>query len=775
MAWIVGYLGKLRPRRFAWQGGWRSIVNNKLVWVMLFAVVIVTGYFLARSYMLNEVYPTIRDEVLRTIGIGFYPVMLWAILLLVVLRLKPRWLVRSWRWWFAAFLMICVALTTLGGFNSGSGIMSESTLGGVIGEELWGPMWLQGMSVIFGLCLLSGIIVAPRYSYYCFKAIIRSFSIFVRMFIRVSLIWLWATVKFIITRTKMTIRAMISKVFSKGNFQLSTVEKGRREVTNFASMLHPDKITGSIQVTASPKVPIDIKSEIQSTESKGWRLPPIELFDLGPPAAISEAETDQVARNIEEALGHHGVQVSVDHIKPGPTVTLYGLTPGWISRAREIKQQDDEGNILRDSNGRPLISRVEQQTRVKVDSILAREKDMALSLAAPSLRIQAPVPGESVVGIEVPNRNPVLVTGRTVMQAASFLKVVEEGGLALALGQGSGGDPIAVDLRKLPHLLIAGATGSGKSVCINTLIVSLMSRVSPERLRVLLIDPKRVELTPFNGLPHLVAPVVVDTEPSVRALKGVLQEMFVRYRRMEEIGVRNIEGYLNHSKALEPMPYLVVAIDELADLMMTAPYEIEQTICRLAQLGRATGIHLIVATQRPSVDVVTGLIKANFPSRISFAVVSQVDSRTILDSAGAERLLGKGDMLFLSKETPKPQRIQGAFVSDSEIATLGEFWRNQDGPPLQQFDLEPGADVSKYGVSTKNNNSGDTRDEMTEKAIELASRYSQLSTSLLQRRLRIGYPRAARLMDQLEDEGIIAPGEPGKSREVLGGVRSQDS
>jgi S-DNA-T family DNA segregation ATPase FtsK/SpoIIIE len=455
----------------------------------------------------------------------------------------------------------------------------------------------------------------------------------------------------------------------------------------------------------------------------------------------------------------------VSQVKPGPTVTLYGLTPGWIRRFKQVVEKDEYGELARNEAGKAIMKRTEEQTRVRVDSIVAREKDLALALAAPSLRIQAPVPGESVVGIEVPNREAVLVALRNILESEEFASLKDTGALALGLGQGSGGDPIVADLRSLPHLLIAGATGSGKSVCMNTLIVSLASQVSPERLRMLLIDPKRVELTPYNGLPHLITPVIVDTEPAVRALKGIMGEMFRRYRRLEDLGVRNIEGYHRHRNALEPMPHIVVAVDELADLMMAASYEVEQTLTRLAQLGRATGIHLLVATQRPSVDVVTGLIKANFPSRIGFAVVSQVDSRTILDAAGAERLLGRGDMLFLSGETPKPLRVQGAYVSDGEIENLINFWKSQNGPPLPEFNLESEASSD---INSDSGSSGQSSgDDMMGKALELATRYSHLSTSLLQRRLRIGYPRAARLMDQLEDDGIVVTGDSGKSREVI--------
>ena len=750
------------PRRPLWQSALALIAFNRLGRLILLGTVLVMLWFLTRDYLLNDVYPSARDEVLRAVGFGFYPVTLWTAVALVTLRFKPRWFLRWRRWWLATALMSGAAVAGLGGFPGASGIVREATLGGLAGQTLWGGP-LQGVAVVGGLSLLAGTILRPRYSYVAAKTLLRTFGTTLLASFRGLLRWLWWSLQSVSLGTWTVARALTTKVLRRGESAETAIEEEEDEEEDE----EPETLDFAQEEPA-------IQEEEVSSTVRDWSLPPLELLELGPPAPVSTEETNEVARKIEETLEHHGVQVSVDQIKPGPTVTLYGLTPGWVRRYREVKERDETGNILRDSRGKPVINPVEQQTRVKVDSILAREKDMALALAAPSLRIQAPVPGESVVGIEVPNSDPVLVTGRIVMEAPSFLKIVNDGGLALALGQGSGGDSIAVDLRKLPHLLIAGATGSGKSVCINALIVSLVGRASPELVRLLLIDPKRVELTPFNGLPHLVAPVVVDTEPAVRALKGVLREMFNRYRRMEELGVRNIEGYLRHPQATEPMPYMVIAIDELADLMMAAPYEIEQTICRLAQLGRATGIHLVVATQRPSVDVVTGLIKANFPSRISFAVVSQVDSRTILDSAGADRLLGKGDMLFLSNDTPKPQRIQGAFVSDREIGRIGEFWRSQEWPPLLEFDLEPAPEESKDATWNGTERSG-RQDEMLEKAIELASRYSHLSTSLLQRRLRIGYPRAARLMDQLEDEGLIGPGEPGKSREVMGPPRSQQS
>ncbi len=493
-------------------------------------------------------------------------------------------------------------------------------------------------------------------------------------------------------------------------------------------------------------------------------LPPLELL-AAPVAAGSITEEHLVtAALIEETLAQHGVEVSVSEIRPGPSVTMFGIVPGWnrkamSARARALAEQEDNQ------------VQMEVRNRVKVDSILAREKDLALALAAPTLRIQAPVPGESLVGVEMPNKSSSMVTIRTVMESPEYERMLTGGGLPVALGLASAGEPVALDLLKMPHLLIAGATGSGKSVCINTIISSIICHQDPAKVRMLLVDPKRVELTPYNGIPHLVTPVVVDPDKVVRLLKGAIQEMMRRYKLLEEAGARNIASYNSNPRATEEMPYFVICIDELADLMMTASFDVEQALCRLAQLGRATGIHLIVATQRPSVDVLTGLIKANFPSRIAFAVASQVDSRTILDSAGAERLLGRGDMLFISSDSPKPKRVQGVFISEDESAALSEHWRqlprNANLPEIQLENMAREAETAA-AESAGDGGDFDEGDSLYERALQVAAANRQLSTSLLQRRLRIGYPRAARLMDQLEDEGIVAAsGEPGKPREVI--------
>ena len=356
------------------------------------------------------------------------------------------------------------------------------------------------------------------------------------------------------------------------------------------------------------------------------------------------------------------------------------------------------------------------------------------------------MPGEALVGLEVPAPTPNKVHLREVMESPVFRKVAGKGGLPVAMGQDSGGNAVVVDLETLPHLLIAGATGSGKSVCINSVVASLLLTKPPDQLRMLMIDPKRVELTPFNGIPHLVAPVIVDVDQVNSALRALTREMFRRYKEMEDAGVRNIAGY--NAKAKERMPFLLLIVDELADLMIVGGFEVEQSLVRLAQLGRATGIHLVLATQRPSVNVVTGLLKANVPARIAFAVASQVDSRVILDMVGAERLLGKGDMLILNSDSPKPRRVQGTLVYDDEIDQLVRFWSSQDGGPLPVISMEEEDDET---------GDGEMNERMLEQARELALRSPRLSASFLERRFKIGQQRADQIMEHLEEEGLLVP------------------
>lgn len=495
----------------------------------------------------------------------------------------------------------------------------------------------------------------------------------------------------------------------------------------------------------------------------GWQLPAMDILTDKAPVETTTVDKDQRAALIEETLASFGVDARVVQINEGPTVTQFGIEPGWEIKTKTFVEKDADGKPVLDRNGQPRTRTEEvSRTRVRVQQITTLANDLALALAAPSIRIEAPVPGKPVLGIEVPNATKSLVTLRSVVESTQFQRAAGKSKLAIALGQSVSGEPIVADLAKMPHLLIAGATGSGKSVCMNAIISCVLMHASPGDVRFVMIDPKRVELSAFAPIPHLAfSNIVVDMDKVVGTLQAVIHEMESRYRKFASIAVRNIDGFNRSPRATERMPYWIVIIDELADLMMAAPFEVERQICRLAQLARATGIHLVVATQRPSVDVITGLIKANFPTRIAFAVSSQVDSRTILDMAGAEKLLGRGDMLYMAPDAAKPKRLQGVFVSDEEIERLVEFWTSErfagvERPTFDHLYDEAKAELEQEGAT----------DDMFERAKELAYEHNRISTSLLQRRLRIGYPRAARLIDMLEDEGIVGPAEGGGSREV---------
>jgi S-DNA-T family DNA segregation ATPase FtsK/SpoIIIE len=485
--------------------------------------------------------------------------------------------------------------------------------------------------------------------------------------------------------------------------------------------------------------------------SAAWSLPTAaSILDRGVEARADDQLDRQRGRMIEETLLAFGAPVRMVEINRGPTITQFGVEPDYT-----------EGR-----GGRRM--------KVKVSKITALADDLALALSARSIRIQAPVPGKGYVGIEVPNTEIQVVALRDVMEAESFLKV--DSRLRLALGQDVSGQAVAANLAAMPHLLIAGTTGSGKSVCVNAIISCLLLQNTPDDLRFVMVDPKRVELAPYNNVPHLLAPVVVELERVVGALQWVSREMNDRYSKFSQAGVRNIDEYNRHMLASgqRRLPYLVLVIDELADLMMLAPDETEKAITRLAQLARATGIHLIIATQRPSVDVVTGLIKANFPARIAFAVASSVDSRVVLDQPGAERLLGRGDMLFQAPDSPAPVRMQGAFVSEAELTRLLQHWKGQAvergvvTPPLAPTSIPSGLPMKQAALWEEMGSDDDATDALFDEAVEIVRRMRRASISLLQRRLRIGYTRSARMMDQLEEKGIVGPAQTGsQAREVL--------
>jgi S-DNA-T family DNA segregation ATPase FtsK/SpoIIIE len=475
------------------------------------------------------------------------------------------------------------------------------------------------------------------------------------------------------------------------------------------------------------------------------RLPPLDLLEVGESARVTAKEINLTAGLIEKTLADFGLPARVVDFRSGPAVTQFAVEPGFIEHPG-----DEESN---------------RRQKVRVSQISALANDLALALSAPSLRIEAPVPGQAYVGIEVPNRRPAMVRLRAVLESESFQGIGSP--LAIGLGRDVAGAPVAADLAGMPHLLIAGTTGSGKSVCITSLAACLVANNPPEDLRLVLIDPKMVELVRFNGLPHLYGKVETELERIVGVLRWCTVEMDRRYRLLEEARARDIDAYnlkARRKRSAERLPRTVVMIDELADLMMMAPDQTERTLVRLAQMARATGIHLVVATQRPSTDIVTGLIKANFPARISFAVASMVDSRVILDTPGAETLLGRGDMLFLSPEAAAPVRLQGAFVSDVEVERLVDYWRKEVG----ELPEAPALPRAPWEELLQRQASADEHDETLDRAIELVKQTGTASASMLQRRLRIGYPRAARLMDQLEEMGVIGRSQSGgRTREVL--------
>jgi len=534
--------------------------------------------------------------------------------------------------------------------------------------------------------------------------------------------------------------------------------------------------------TPPPSPPEPVKEAVQepldgfevSAIHRAWSLPKLDMLEEYPEGNVTPDELQHKARVIEETLSSFKVEVAVKEINVGPAVTQFELQPA---------------------------------IGVKVSKITSLEKDLALALAASTIRIEAPIPGKSVVGIEIPNSAISMVSLREVVDSEEF--EASKGKLKLPLGKDISGTPVVADMAKMPHLLVAGSTGSGKSVAINAFLCGLLLKHSPDELKLILVDPKMVEMIVYNRIPHLLSPVVTELERVVPTLKWATREMERRYKIFARHGVRNLESYkqLARKRAdLEPMPYIVIVIDELADLMMMAPDEVETYICRLAQMARATGIHLIIATQRPSVDVITGLIKANFPSRIAFAVTSQVDSRVILDGPGADQLLGRGDMLYMAADAAKLVRIQGTYVSDREVEGIVEFWRGatppedgdgkgpaarpggslgMNGPPFSGALPGPRPADADGGQGDRGTGgqgdeelipgfkppaeflSADEQDELLPQARALVKQHQRASASLLVRRMRIGYSKAAQLIDLLEQQGVVGPPEGGRSREVL--------
>ena len=695
------------------------IVISSLIWRLLplFIVAALIIWFWDRE----------NFSLLRTFGIGiFLPILAVAILIWVIWQRKFSLFSKWWNRWLGA-IAFAAALLGLLAFFTLDGIPEEKiTLGGNWGKAIIGTdegSTAMGVLRIIGIAIVGVAFVGPRFTWRLLQQLIR--------WGQSSIMWLGRFY------SQHSVHQPLLNWIGK---RRRVPEISERVPSPYQPVIKPPPEAKEVKIT--PREAPKVTPALLPVPFPGsWQLPSLDLLDEMAEVELSQAEVERRARLIEEALASYGVEAKVVQINVGPTITQFGVEPGWDRKYKEVKERDRNGN---------LKVRIEElsRTRVKVERITSLANDLALALAAPSIRIEAPVPGKSIVGVEVPNSAMRLVSLREVMESNAFQKLSSKSKLALALGKGTASEIVVGDLAKMPHLLIAGTTGSGKTVCLSSVIASLLMNNTPDELQFIMIDPKRVELIAFNGVPHLMTPVITEKEKAVEVLKWGSQEMENRYRRLASIGAHNIEAYNRSSKAEKQMPYLIFTIDELADLMMTRSEEVEPLLCRLAQMGRAIGIHLVVATQRPSVDVVTGLIKANFPTRISFAVASQVDSRTILDCAGAERLLGRGDMLYLTPEIAKPKRLQGCFGSPEEIERLVIFWGNQSqAQPAEAF-----------AYTTK-----EAQDPLLEQARLLAREHKQISASFLQRQLRIGYPRAAQLMQLLQEEGIDEEDETRRS------------
>jgi len=706
-----------RERKKGLPGGGRFIL-----FVILAIVVIGLLYYFGPH--LTSLAIAAWKDVLTLFGLGLIIVVAaLGVIIWVVWRGYFSASLRRWNWFVGGAILALIVWGGLSFFASKKGVLSQATLGGGIGWSIRkniigvaGTMDVVGGLRLTGLILLGIIFVAPHKSLGAVKGAVRNTGC---LFAKIS---------------QPRLRGAPAKNLSPQPHLPEAAPSQERSGITGETVASPLSVIKERIHEHSEGMAWQHRREPILTPS-GWQLPPIDILDKPREVEMNKDAANKRARLVEEALGSYGVEAKVVQINVGPTVTQFGVEPGW---GRKYKKVIDGGQ-----------ERLEEvsKTRIRVDRITSLANDLALALAAPSIRIEAPVPGKSMVGIEVPNTTFGSVSLRSVVESTAFQKIRARSKLAVALGKGAGGEAVSADLAKMPHLLIAGATGSGKTVCLDSIVCCLLLHNTPGDVRLIMVDPKRVELVVFNGLPHLAAPVVVDSDKAVKALRWLNYEMDNRYRQFAQVGARNIEGYNKDRSPGDKLPYLVLIIDELADLMMTAFDEVERTLCRLAQLARATGIHLIVATQRPSVDVVTGLIKANFPTRVSFAVTSQVDSRTILDSVGAEKLLGRGDMLYMPSEASKPKRLQGCLIFDAEIERLVYFWGNQHMMEANYVDFD---DVA--AAVTLSQKIASAPDPLLEEARRLAQEHEHISTSFLQRRLHVGYPRAARLMESLEQE-----------------------
>ena len=813
-------------------------VNSEVRWLLIAIVILI---------LLTPPAVIFRDTLIRTFGLAMGPVGGVALLSIIVAARHPKSLVSKFNWWLAVVVAGAITFGSMAFFSFEYGVLRDVTMGGEAGVLIIGEQDRWGIARLSGMALVACYLVAPRFSLQ--TTLIALFSVLwsitlifrvmfaafgkirdryedrqVRRMVgslnrvnpnRVNVSEMWPRLGMIRPREAQPIEApppeelnyeaaiadslvMAEPVPAPTGVAVADIDENEEyeEEEEEYEDQEPEDDEPLRPVYLPKQEPMftdPVPAEPQPTNGVsgahaagiGPAVPSLDILDATEQVETHPDDHKERAQQIEEALASHGIDAKVTQINPGPTVTQFGVEPGWFRKFKEVRERDPDGKLKVDQTGQPIVRHQEvSKKRVRVDQIAALDKDLALAMAAPTIRIEAPVPGKAMVGIEVPNVTMGVVGLKEALASPEFRKMLGKSKLAVALGKGSAGQMLMGDLAAMPHLLIAGSTGSGKSVCITSLISSLLMNNTPRDVQFVMVDPKRVELVPFSTVPHLATPVIMDMDKVVGALKWVTEEMDRRYKVMAGAGARNISGYNAKVDEEDHMSYLVVVIDELADLMVMAPFDVEQSLTRLAQMGRATGIHLIVATQRPSVDVITGLIKANFPTRISFAVTSMTDSRVILDAPGAEKLLGRGDMLYLPSDAAKPKRLQGVYLSDMEVERIVHFWTEKVGgvaePPTIEELLASGPDKEQNEfeepsltlpllprISDTLQEIVENEDPMFTKARGLAMRHKSVSASLLQRRLGIGYPKAASLLDQLEENGLVSAGEPGKSRTVL--------
>ena len=638
--------------------------------------------------------PSARTWALESLAYGWAPVGLWLGALVFGLRYHIRFFARQWQWWVTAAAGAAIAVGVLSFFHPGFGIFADVSLGGRWGTILGGAPLSLGIAKLVIIAVLMPVVVFPRRVGPLYARAFEQVGQSARFVAEHPLLkrFRGAIAQRLKSRTKDTEQSSIPASTPVPTSEPPAVESTATAVAEDK----PVQDNPPDQQEVVPEVQPDTRSEISaidgfvseelslyaepvdpsSVSNPPWLLPAAGLLTAPEPVESNEEALIATARLIEDTLASYGANVTVPDasIQSGPRLNRFGLDPGWLTDDKGGSDEQQDGGV----GGR---------SRVRVQAILARQNDLALALKTPTIRIQPTIPGESLVGLEVPSPTPRRVGLKEVVESQAFVDCAAKGGLPIAIGLDIAGEPEVLDLAGLPHLLIAGATGTGKSVCLNSIVASLLVSKSPDQLRLLMVDPKGVELTPFDGLPHLAAPTVQEFKGFTESLKGLLSLMQQRYTRLAEAGARNIAGY--NATAERRMPYVVLVVDELAELMLAGGREAEANLVRLAQMGRATGIHLMLATQRPTVDVVTGLLKANIATRIAFTVASQTDSRVILDVSGAEDLLGRGDMLLLENQSPQPRRVQGTFVDDGEVSRLVEFWRDPSQSRLPVLEVEP--------------------------------------------------------------------------------------